>query len=208
MVKSPGVYADSHQSIQYLHQNTKIRPSGSQNIHCELRRHHTRSPNHRSNHQSDLWPSADYEHCRCWAEERNYLSDMDTLKKVRINIKNRHQHRCNQLTADTLSFVSATLTDTCDVTGAADDTVLTCCLTIVNTAHFWISKSFPVQKPFWVCTYAQARGDPEFPETFLIALDHAKEAKKGLNLFKTISSLFLRVCYLKPMKDFDPNRVP
>ena len=115
------------------------------------------------------------------------------------------KQRCHQLTADTLSFVSVTLTDTCDITGTTDDTVLTCCLTIMNTAHFWISKSFPVQKPFWVCTYAQARGDPEFPETFSIALDHAKEAKKGLNLFKTISSLFLRVCYLKSMKDFEPN---
>ena len=47
-------------------------------------------------------------------------------------------------TADTLSFVSATLTDTCDVTSAADDAVLTCCLTIMDTAHFGVPlKLFP-----------------------------------------------------------------
>ena len=60
----------------------------------------------------------------------------------------------------------------------------------MDTAHFWIPKSFPVQNPFLIRTYAQARGIPEFPETFSIAFDHAKVVKKGLNLFKTISSLF------------------
>ena len=100
------------------------------------------------------------------------------------------------------------MTDTCDVTSAADDAFLTCCLTIMDTAHFWIPKSFSVKKPFLIRTYAQARGVPEFPERFSIALDHAKVVKKGLNLFKTISNLFLKVCYLKSMKDFEPNRDP
>ena len=149
----------------------------------------------------------------CWVEEWSYLSDMDTLKK--LNIKRHFWHQMPspksllvKHTADTLSFVSATLTDTCDVTSAADDAVLTCCLTIMDTAHFWIPKSFPVQRPFWIRTYAQARGVPEFPETFSIALDHTNVVKKGLNLFKTISSLFLKVCYLTSMKDFEPNRDP
>ena len=91
IIYSPGAYADSHLWIQFLHQNTKTRPLGSQHIHCGLRRRRIRSPNHRSNHQLDLLPSAYYDHCMCWAEERSYLPDMDTLKK--LNKKGHFWHR-------------------------------------------------------------------------------------------------------------------
>ena len=90
-------------------------------------------------------------------------------------------------TAHTLSFVSAALTDTCDVTSAADDAVLTCCLTIMNTAHFGVPlKLFP----FYFQNKYHLRASTGHSRRFLRIFNRFRPCKSGQKRSQSLQDHF------------------